>query len=86
MTSLGAPLVAAHFFIFYFGVISSITPPVALAAYGASGISGANPMQTGFTACRLALSAFIVPLSVSSTTQNSSCSRGRSGRWPTASP
>ncbi len=61
VTNLGAPLVAAHFFIFYFGVISSITPPVALAAYGASGISGANPMQTGFTACRLALSAFIVP-------------------------
>lgn len=61
VTSLGAPLVAAHFFIFYFGVISSLTPPVALAAYGASGISGANPMQTGFTACRLALSAFIVP-------------------------
>lgn len=61
VTGLGAPLVAAHFFIFYFGVISSITPPVALAAYGASGISGANPMQTGFTACRLALSAFIVP-------------------------
>ncbi len=61
VTSLGAPLVAAHFFIFYFGVISSITPPVALAAYGASGISGANPMQTGFTACRLAITAFIVP-------------------------
>ncbi len=61
VTSLGAPLVAAHFFIFYFGVISSITPPVALAAYGASGISGANPMQTGFTACRLAVTAFIVP-------------------------
>ncbi len=61
VTALGAPLVAAHFFIFYFGVISSITPPVALAAYAASGISAANPMQTGFTACRLALSAFIVP-------------------------
>ena len=61
VTRLGAPLVAAHFFIFYFGVISSITPPVALAAYGASGISGANPMQTGFTACRLAITAFIVP-------------------------
>ena len=61
VTSLGASLVAAHFFIFYFGVISSITPPVALAAYGASGISGANPMQTGFTACRLAVTAFIVP-------------------------
>jgi TRAP-type uncharacterized transport system fused permease subunit len=61
ITELGAPLVAAHMFIFYFGVISSITPPVALAAYAASGISGANAMQTGFTACRLAITAFIVP-------------------------
>ena len=61
ITKLGAPLVAAHMFIFYFGVISSITPPVALAAYAASGISGANAMRTGFTACRLAITAFIVP-------------------------
>ncbi|MGR3341908.1 MAG: TRAP transporter permease [Paracoccaceae bacterium] len=58
---LGITLVAAHMFIFYFGVISSITPPVALAAYGASGISGADPMKTGFAAIRLALTAFIVP-------------------------
>lgn len=61
IAKLGAPLVAAHMFIFYFGVISSITPPVALAAYAAAGLSGADPMRTGFTACRLALSAFIVP-------------------------
>ena len=61
ITKLGAPFVAAHMFIFYFGVISSITPPVALAAYAASGISGANAMRTGFTACRLAITAFIVP-------------------------
>ena len=60
-TELGITLVAAHMFIFYFGVISSITPPVALAAYGASGISGADPMRTGFAAIRLALTAFIVP-------------------------
>lgn len=58
---LGAPLISAHMFIFYFGVISSLTPPVALAAYAASGISGADPMRTGLTACRLALTAFIVP-------------------------
>jgi TRAP-type uncharacterized transport system fused permease subunit len=58
---LGASLVAAHMFIFYYGVLSSITPPVALAAYGASGISGADPMRTGFTACRIAITAFIVP-------------------------
>ncbi|MEE9255602.1 MAG: TRAP transporter large permease subunit [bacterium] len=61
VTKLGAPLVAAHMFIFYFGVISSLTPPVALAAYAASGISGANAMRTGFTSCRLAVTAFIVP-------------------------
>ncbi len=61
LNELGTSLVAAHMFIFYFGVISSITPPVALAAYGASGISGANAMDTGFTACRLAITAFIAP-------------------------
>lgn len=61
LEQLGTSLVAAHMFIFYFGVISSITPPVALAAYGASGISGANAMQTGVTACRLAITAFIAP-------------------------
>lgn len=61
LTDLGTSLVAAHMFIFYFGVISSITPPVALAAYGASGISGADPMQTGFASCRLAITAFIAP-------------------------
>ncbi len=61
VAELGAPLVAAHMFIFYFGVISSLTPPVALAAYAAAGISGANAMRTGFTACRLAITAFIVP-------------------------
>ncbi len=61
LNDLGTSIVAAHMFIFYFGVISSITPPVALAAYGASGISGANAMQTGFTACRLAITAFIAP-------------------------
>jgi TRAP transporter 4TM/12TM fusion protein len=61
LNDLGTSIVAAHMFIFYFGVISSITPPVALAAYGASGISGADPMRTGFVACRLAITAFIAP-------------------------
>ncbi|MBT3764569.1 MAG: TRAP transporter large permease subunit [Rhodospirillaceae bacterium] len=61
LQDLGTSLVAAHMFIFYFGVISSITPPVALAAYGASGISGADPMRTGFASCRLAITAFIAP-------------------------
>lgn len=61
MEELGAPLVAAHMFVFYYGVLSSITPPVALAAYGASGISGADATRTAFSACRLAVSAFVVP-------------------------
>ena len=61
LNDLGTSIVAAHMFIFYFGVISSITPPVALAAYGAAGISGADPMHTGFLACRLAITAFIAP-------------------------
>ncbi|MDH3702468.1 MAG: TRAP transporter fused permease subunit, partial [Alphaproteobacteria bacterium] len=58
---LGASLVAAHMFIFYYGVLSSITPPVALAAYGASGLSGADAFRTSLTACRLAVTAFVVP-------------------------
>lgn len=61
ISKLGAPLVAAHMFIFYYGVLSSITPPVALAAYGASGLSGADPLTTSVTACRLAITAFVVP-------------------------
>jgi TRAP-type uncharacterized transport system fused permease subunit len=61
LADLGTSIIAAHMFIFYYGVISSITPPVALAAYGASGISGANAMATGFVACRMAITAFIAP-------------------------
>lgn len=61
INKLGAPLVAAHMFIFYYGVLSSITPPVALAAYGASGLSGADAFGTSLTACRLAITAFVVP-------------------------
>ncbi|BCV26056.1 hypothetical protein kuro4_28290 [Gelria sp. Kuro-4] len=53
--------VAVHMFVFYFGVLSCITPPVAVAAYTAAGISGASPMSTGFTAFRLALPSFIIP-------------------------
>lgn len=54
------PLVA-HMFVFYFAVISTITPPVALSAYAGAGIAGSDPMKTGFTAFRLGLAAFIVP-------------------------
>ena len=59
--NFGVHPMAAHFFIFYFAIISAITPPVALAAYAAAGISGADPLKTAITACRLGLAAFIVP-------------------------
>ena len=58
---MGVPIVAAHFFVFYFGIVADITPPVALAAYAGSAIAKSNPMKTAFTASRLAIAAFIVP-------------------------
>jgi TRAP transporter 4TM/12TM fusion protein len=61
LIQLGVDPLAAHLFIFYFGVISCITPPVALAAYAAAAISGASAMRTGLTACRLGIAAFIIP-------------------------
>ncbi|MFD0915447.1 TRAP transporter permease [Pseudahrensia aquimaris] len=61
LVELGIPLLTAHFFVFYFAVVSAITPPVALASYAAAGISGANPMATSVTSFRIGISAFIVP-------------------------
>ncbi len=58
---LGVPLLPAHMFCFYFGVIADVTPPVALAAYAGSGIARGNPMVTGVNAFKLAIAAFIVP-------------------------
>jgi TRAP transporter 4TM/12TM fusion protein len=58
---LGVPTLAAHLFVFYFGIIADITPPVALAAYAGAGIARANPFWTGVTASKLAVGAFIVP-------------------------
>lgn len=58
---IGIPAVAAHFFVFYFGIVADITPPVALAAYAGSAIAKAPPMKTAFNATRLAIAAFIVP-------------------------
>ena len=52
---------AAHFFVFYFGIVADITPPVALAAYAGSAIAKSNPMKTGINATKLAIAAFIVP-------------------------
>ena len=53
--------VSAHLFVFYFGIIADITPPVALAAFAASGISGGDPIKTGVVAAKLAIAAFIIP-------------------------
>ncbi len=61
LIKLGVPQVAAHFFVFYFGIVADITPPVALAAYAGSAIAKSNPMKTGINATKLAIAAFIVP-------------------------
>jgi len=59
--TLGVPLVATHFFVFYYGVLADVTPPVALAAYAAAGIAGSEPMRTGLTAFRLSMGKALVP-------------------------
>lgn len=61
LTKLGISTFQAHFFVFYYAVLSSITPPVAIAAYAASGIAKADPLKIGFHACRLGIIAFVVP-------------------------
>ena len=58
---IGIPILSAHFFVFYFGIVADITPPVALAAYAGSAIAKSSPMKTAFTATRLAIAGFIVP-------------------------
>ena len=58
---IGITMMAAHFFVFYFGIVADITPPVALAAYAGSAIAKASPMKTAVTATKLAIAAFIVP-------------------------
>jgi TRAP transporter 4TM/12TM fusion protein len=61
LINMGVLPLAAHLFVFYFAIISAITPPVALAAYAAAGIAKDDPMRIGFTACKIGLAAFIVP-------------------------
>ena len=61
LIQLGIPKMAAHFFVFYFGIVADITPPVALAAYAGAAIAKANPMKTGVNATKLAIAAFIIP-------------------------
>ena len=61
LIQLGIPVIAAHFFVFYFGIVADITPPVALAAYAGSAIAKSKPMKTAVNATKLAIAAFIVP-------------------------
>ena len=61
LIDFGIPAIAAHMYVFYFGIISAITPPVAMAAYVGAGLADAPPVKVGFTACKLAIPAFIVP-------------------------
>ena len=61
LIKMGLPDMAAYFFVFYFGIVADITPPVALAAYAGAAIAKANPMKTGVNATKLAIAAFIVP-------------------------
>ena len=58
---MGVPVLAAHMFVFYFGIVADVTPPVALAAFAGSAISGRDPLRTGINASKLAIAAFIVP-------------------------
>ncbi|MCI6101006.1 MAG: TRAP transporter permease [Selenomonas sp.] len=58
---MGVPVLAAHMFVFYFGIIADVTPPVALAAFAGAGIAGGNALRTGVNAAKLAIAAFIIP-------------------------
>ena len=58
---IGIKMICAHFFVFYFGIVADITPPVALAAYAGSAIAKSPPMKTAFNATKLAIAAFVVP-------------------------
>ncbi|SKC55340.1 TRAP transporter permease [Maledivibacter halophilus] len=61
LIKIGVPVLAAHLFVFYFGIVADITPPVALAAFAGSGIAGSNPFKTGVEASKLAFAAYLVP-------------------------
>lgn len=61
LVKIGLPTLPSHFFVFYFACLSAVTPPVAIAAYAAAGVSGGDVNETGWKAFQLALAAFIVP-------------------------
>ena len=62
IVKLGAPIMAAHLFVLYFGVISNVTPPVAMAAYAGAGIAKCNPVRCGIKAFKLAVGGFLIPI------------------------
>lgn len=61
LAEFGVPILLAHMFVFYFGIFANVTPPVALAAFAGAGISGGDPMKTGFQALKLSLAGFLIP-------------------------
>jgi TRAP-type uncharacterized transport system fused permease subunit len=61
LIQMGVPPMAAHFFIFYFGMLSMVTPPVGMAFYAGAALAGADTMQTGWTAWKISLASFLVP-------------------------
>lgn len=61
LAGFDVPILSAHMFVFYFGIFANITPPVCLAAFAGAGISGGDPMKTGFLSLKLALAGFIIP-------------------------
>lgn len=61
LVEMGVPLLSAHMFVLFFACLSSMTPPVAVAAYAAAGVAGADPSRTGFTAVRIGLAGFLIP-------------------------
>jgi len=61
LVQLDVPALAAHMFVFYFGIAADVTPPVALASFAAAGIAGGRPMRTGLESAKLAVAAFLIP-------------------------
>jgi TRAP transporter 4TM/12TM fusion protein len=61
LAKMGVPMMVSHMFVFYFGILANLTPPVALAAFAGAGIAGGNPTKTGLQAVKLAIAGFVVP-------------------------
>jgi TRAP transporter 4TM/12TM fusion protein len=61
LLKLGVPMIVSHFFVFYFGIIADLTPPVCVAAFAGAGIAKADPIKTGINATKLAIAAWIIP-------------------------